>query len=60
MVQEAGDKFGGLTDDELLELLDAVSREVKRRNSLMGPSASVDAQGVKDGLKNIVEALVKR
>jgi len=60
MVQEVKDGLGKLSDSELLELLDTVSDEVKRRNSLMGPAApSLDKQDIQDGIKAIVEAIVK-
>jgi len=60
MIQKIQDGLKSLTDSELLELLDVVSDEVKRRNSLMGTTApSLDKHGIQDGIKTIIDAMVK-
>lgn len=52
-------KLQGLSDDDLFNLLDAVSEEVKRRNNLIGPSIpDVRNQSVDQNVKMVMDALM--
>lgn len=52
--------LGSLSDEELFELLDAVSDEVKRRNGLIGPPVAPDAPKVVESrLSTLLEAIAK-
>ncbi len=60
MIQEIRERLKGLSDDEVLELLDTVSDEVKRRNRLMGAAdPSLDKDAIRSGMQTVLDALVK-
>lgn len=51
--------FDKLSDEELLELLDSVSDEVKRRNNLKKQDSSETNQSVEIQLRTLFEVLKK-
>ena len=58
MVKDVKDSLPKLSDEDVFELLDAVSEEVKRRNSLLGPTVSdVRNAPVEQTAENFIEAL---
>ncbi len=58
MIKEVKDSLSKLSDEDVFELLDAVSEEVKRRNSLLGPSISdVRNAPIEQTAENFIEAL---
>jgi hypothetical protein len=46
-----------LSNDDLLDLLESVSDEVKRRNNDMGPDSGSGAEGVAEGVASLIEVL---
>jgi len=55
------EKLKDLPDDDLFELLETVSNEVKRRNGLLGPAvAPMDQKELQESLKKILEAMVRQ
>jgi len=59
MLEDVKARLLELTDDDLFELLDAVSEEVKRRNGLLGGPTIPDIRGQtpEANLKMVLEAL---
>jgi hypothetical protein len=53
-------KLREVPDPELLDLLDAVSEELKRRNEILGPSVSeVKTKTPEENLKTLLTALAE-
>lgn len=57
-VKDTIDSLKELSDDDLFELLDATSEEVKRRNGMMGPSVSdIRSNTVEQNVGLVLQAL---
>jgi hypothetical protein len=52
-------KIKELPDDLVLEILDVVSSDVKRRNALLGSSTPQSKEEIQKTLKTIIDALSK-
>lgn len=58
MLEEIKNQVQNLNDEELFELLDLVSGEVKRRNGLAFPNvADIHNQSVEQNVKMVLDAL---
>lgn len=58
MIQEIRERLKELSDAEVLELLDTVSNEVKRRNGF-GTQVKLNKEEIRRGLQAIFEAISK-
>ena len=57
-LDEIKSKLRSMSDEHVLSLLDAVSDEVKRRNTILGPPiADVRKEALSKGLLDLLEAL---
>lgn len=62
MVSEIREKLKELSNDELLELLETVSGEVKRRNNLFNNShvTPIDKDEIQKNLKAMFDLIIKQ